>query len=133
MDSYEIETYKVRTEIARSGNPVRTLRNRILELDGAGMAHGIVLKGLITFSSSFNSWSGTPASGFYADSNPLNPRIFGWLPSNEFSYWYDLVRSESPVRLYYLISPINGAKYIRTLAVGTSDEPVGEGPADIDA
>ena len=133
MDSFDIENYKVRVEIRRSGDPVRTSRNRIIELESPRMAHGIVMRGLLSFSTQFNSWTGTPASGFYSDHDPSRPRVTGWLPTGEFAQWYDLLRSESPVRLMYNITPINGAKYINQIGLGTSEEPVGEGPSDVDA
>lgn len=134
MDSFDVETYRARVQIRRSGNPVRTIKDRVIELESPALAHGIVMRALFSFSTSFNTWSGaTAAAGFFNDSDPLRPMLVGWFPEDEFPLWYDILRHESPVKVLYTIRPINGAKYVSNIGVGTTDEPVGEGPADLDA
>ena len=41
-----------------------------------------------------------------------------------------MLRAEKPLTFFYEITPINGANYISTISLGTSTEPVGEGPKD---
>lgn len=57
--------------------------------------------------------------------------LTGWLPSSEYSLWYDVLRSEKPLTLFYNITPIGGATYVNNISLGTSTEPIGEGPADL--
>lgn len=133
MASFEVATYKLRVEISRAGDPVRTTRNRIIELESLPMAHGIVARALLSFSSQFDGWSGAPAAGYLDDRDRLRPRLVGWFPADEFPYWYDVLRSESPVSVIYNMREINGASYVNSIGVGTTQEPVGEGPADVDA
>jgi hypothetical protein len=57
--------------------------------------------------------------------------LYGWLPSAEYAFWYDVLRSEKPLTLFYDITPIGGANYVSKITVGTSTEPTGEGPEDV--
>ena len=86
---------------------------------------------MLVFSTYFDSWSGTPAVGYYDTSNALQPRLTGWFPSADYALWYDIVRSEKPLTLFYNIAPIGGANYVDTISLGTSTEPIGEGPEDV--
>jgi|SRR5581483_3799225 len=131
MGSFLVASYKVRLELQRSGNPVVTTRNRILEIASVPEAHGIVETALLIFSTTWDNWAGTPAVGFYSVFNPLQPVLSAWLPSSEFSFWYDVLRSERPLTFFYDITPIGGASYVSKITVGTSTEPIGEGPADV--
>jgi hypothetical protein len=130
MASFVVDAYKVRLFLERSAPPVVTTRTRLIEIVGAPEFHGIVERANLYFSTSFDNWSQTPAVGFYSTANPLQPVLTGWLPSSEFSYWYDVLRAERPLTLYFNISPIGGAPYVNQISVGTSTEPIGEGPAD---
>jgi len=130
-NSFLVASYKVRLELQRSGNPVVTTRNRIIEIAGVPETHGIVETALLVFSTTWDTWTGSPVVGIYNLANPLQPILAGWLPSSEFSYWYDLLRSETPLTLSFNITPIGGANYVNTIALGTSTEPIGEGPADM--
>ncbi|HEX6119017.1 MAG TPA: hypothetical protein VFZ03_06150 [Dongiaceae bacterium] len=133
MANFEIETYKATTDLQRSGaGPTETRRTRTLELVSKPMYHGIVVKALIAFSSSFDAWNGSPVVGYYGDANPLAPTIAGWFPAAEFSAWLDLVRNERPIWLTYQFQAegaING--YLSYLALATGPEPIGEGPTDV--
>jgi hypothetical protein len=131
MASFLVDTYKSRLEIERVGNPVTTVHSRILEIASVTLFHGIIERALLNFSTRWDSWSGTPAVGFYNTTNPLQPILAGWLPSSEYSYWYDALRSEKPLTLYYDIAPIGGASYVSKISLGTSTEPLGEGPMDV--
>jgi len=130
MGSFLVDSYKVRLELQRVGNPVVTQRSRILEIASVVEFHGIVERAMLNFSTYWDNWSGTPAVGFYSTANPLQPILTGWLPSSEFSFWYDVLRSEKPLTLFYNIAPIGGANYVNDISIGTSTEPIGEGPQD---
>lgn len=131
MPSFLIQSYKVRLELLRVGNPVVTHRNRIIEVVSAPLYHGIVERAMLNFSTYWDNWSGTPAVGYYNTVNPYQPVLAGWLPSAEYSFWYDVLRAEKPLTLFYDITPIGGANYVSKIALGTSTEPTGEGPADV--
>ena len=131
MSSFAIDSYKLRLEILRMGNPVVTHRNRILEIVSEPEFHGIVERAVLNFSTFWDNWAGTPAVGFYQTLNPLQPVLIGWLPSAEYAFWYDVLRSESPLTLFYEITPIGGANYVSKITLGTSTEPTGEGPSDV--
>ena len=61
--------------------------------------HGIVERAMLSFSTLWDNWSTTPAVGFYSTFNPLQPVLSAWLPSAEYAYWYDVLRSEKPVHI----------------------------------
>jgi hypothetical protein len=130
MASFVVASYKVRLFLERYGSPVNTVRTRMIEIIGAPEFHGIVERANLYFSTSWDNWSGTPAVGFYSTVNPLQPVLTGWLPSSEFSYWYDVLRAERPLTLFFNIAPIGGASYVNQISLGTSTEPIGEGPED---
>jgi hypothetical protein len=131
MPSFLINTYKIRLEILRVSNPVVTHRNRILEIASVPLYHGIVDRAVLNFSTYWDNWLGTTVVGYYNTSNPLQPVLNGWLPSTEYSFWYDVLRSEKPLTFFYEITLIRGATYVSRIALGTSTEPTGEGPEDV--
>ena len=131
MPSFLIDSYKVRLELERVGNPVVTHRNRIIEVASAPLYHGIIERAVLNFSTRWDNWAATPAIGYYNTLNPYQPVLAGWLPSTEYSFWYDVLRAEKPLTFYYDIAPIGGANYVSKITLGTSTEPLGEGPADV--
>jgi hypothetical protein len=133
MPSFLIESYKVRLELQRVGSPPVTHRNRIIEVASVPLYHGIVERALLNFSTYWDNWAGSPVVGFYSITNPYQPVLNAWLPSNEFSFWYDVLRAEKPLTFFYDITPIGGANYVGKITLGTSTEPVGEGPRDVSA
>ncbi|MCA1603735.1 MAG: hypothetical protein LC776_19540 [Acidobacteria bacterium] len=131
MPSFLIDSYKLRLEILRQGNPVVTHRNRIIEIASVRQFHGIVERAMLNFSTLWDNWSGTPAVGYYSTFNPLEPVLSAWLPTTEYAFWYDVLRTEKPLTFFYDIAPIRGATYVNKITLGTSTEPTGEGPDDI--
>ena len=131
MGSFLVDSYKVRLELQRSGNPVVTTRNRIIEITSVMEAHGIIETAMLFFSTTWDNWQNTPAVGFLSSSNLLRPVVTCWLPSTEYSFWYDVLRSEKPLTFVYNVSPIGGATYVNDITLGTSSEPIGEGPNDV--
>ncbi len=131
MGSFLVASYKVRLELLRAGTPVVTTRNRVIEITSVVETHGIVETALLNFSTMWDNWQNTPAVGFLNTMNALQPVLGCWLPSTEFSFWYDVLRSEKPLTFFYNVSPIGGASYVNDISLGTSSEPIGEGPADV--
>lgn len=132
MASFVIDSYKATTDLERFGTgPTETRRTRTLQFASAPMYHGLVLRALIAFSTSFDGWTGSQVVGYYSDGNPWAPFISGWFPVAEFPIWYDIVRNEAPVSLVYEFSTAGAySGYLRYLALSTGQEPPGEGPAD---
>ena len=64
MPSFLIDSYKVRLELNRSGNPVVTHRNRVIEVASVTQYHGIVERAMLNFSTYWDNWAGTPAVGY---------------------------------------------------------------------
>jgi hypothetical protein len=131
VPSFLIQAYKVRLELQRVGTPATTHRNRIIEIQSVPLYHGIVERAMLNFSTYWDNWSTPAVVGFYNISNPLQPVLSGWLPSNEYSYWYDVLRSEKPLTFFYDITVIGGANYVNKISLGSSTEPLGEGPEDV--
>jgi hypothetical protein len=131
MGSFLVASYKIRLELLRAGTPVVTTRNRVIEITSVVETHRIVETALLNFSTTWDNWQNTPAVGFLNTMNPLQPVLGCWLPSTEFSFWYDVLRSEKPLTFFYNVSPIGGASYVNDISLGTSSEPIGEGPADV--
>lgn len=131
MGTFTVASYRVRVELTRVGSgAVTTVRNRILELASAPEAHEIVETALLNFSTSFESWSGSGVVGYYAGTL-TRPVLYGWLPASEFTLWYDVVRSEQPLTLSYTTQNDVPPTYITDFTLGTSTEPLGEGPHDV--
>lgn len=60
-------------------------------------------------------------------------RLFvGQLDDSDFQYWYDILRHEKPVKLYYTEDRSSEIR-VHHVSLGTTDEALGEGPADSDA
>ena len=132
MNSFKIETYKVRLEIERVGNPpVETVRSRIIEIVSPALIHGIFDRAVLNFSSHWDNWQQPNVVGYYETSNAFRPVANCWLPSAEYSLWYDVLRAETPLWFFYEIKVIGGGNYVGKIALGTTTEPVGEGPKDL--
>jgi len=131
MPSFLIDSYRVRLELERIGNPAVTHRNRIIELASPQLYHGIVERAILNFSTRWDNWVTPAVVGFYNITNPYQPMLSGWLPAAEYSFWYDVLRAEKPLTFYYDITSIGGAPYVSKITLGTSTERTGEGPADV--
>src|SRR5262245_21900440 len=57
--------------------------------------------------------------------------LVGLLPAVDFGSWYDILRHEKPVRVYYAHDA--SEPKIWGISLGTTDEGVGEGSRDFDA
>ena len=129
MPSFQIESYKVSITLERFSTGTR--RERMLELIGPTLYHGITQRASFAFSTAFDAdiW-GAPVVGF-ADNSGYSFTIVGWFPVAEFSYYYDIVRNERPVNVIYEFRDTGATSgYLSRLGLGTSMERVGEGPSD---
>ena len=137
MPSFLVESYKVRLGILRKGSPPAvTQRDRVLEILSVPTGLGVVYRAILVFSTAYDNWSvntfsGAPIVAYYDTTNPLDPRVSGWLPSTEYSFWYDVLRSEKPLTFFYTITVIKGVDYVSEITLGSSTEPIGEGPKDV--
>lgn len=129
MPQLEIENYKVSTYLERFTGETRP--TRILSMKGPVLYHGIQHRVSLAFSAAFNGPWDEPVVGYVTDGGFDGLSIVGWFPLPEFSYYYDIVRSERPVNVTYEFRE-NGATagYLRQLGIGTSNEQLGEGPSD---
>ena len=64
MPGFLIDSYKVRLEIVRSGNPAVTNRNRAIEVASVTQYHGIVERAMLNFSTYWDNWAGIPVVGY---------------------------------------------------------------------
>ena len=120
MSVLNVTEYRVGTNRSRS-NPAA--HRFVLVLDGSS-ASGPASRAIVYF------WPSQPADtvGYVAGS-----LLVGLLDDEDFPFWYDIVRSEKPVRVTYLEDSADSQNRVRHLSIGTSDEGVGEGPQDPDA
>src|SRR3954453_17790686 len=101
MGSFVVDTYKVRVELSRRGQPATTVHTRVLEPQGGKEYHGITPRANLFFATDWDAWAGAPVAGFLSLINPYQPLLACWLPSGEYVLFYDLIRSEEPVTLFY--------------------------------
>lgn len=129
MPIFQIETYKVSSYLQRF--PGETRPSRVLELTGPVLYHGIQNRALFAFSPSFNGAWSSPVAGYLTSGGFSGLSVTGWFPLAEFSYYYDIVRSEKPVHVLYEFRESGASSgYLRRVGLGTSTEPIGEGPSE---
>jgi hypothetical protein len=138
MESFEVESYKVRLMISRyglpqSGIPTRFWLDRIIELTSQPQYHGIVERAFLSFFTGFDLQHGDEnvVGRIDVTTDPYKPVIYGWLPSNEYSFWYELLRAERPLTFEYSTHSEDGEYLLYHVALRSSIEPIGEGPVDI--
>ena len=132
MPLFEIESYKVSSYLQRSGSSGSVVNQfeRVLEMRGPALYHGIRNKAVFAFSSAFNTFT-EPVAGFIQAEITGGFFVVGWLPVLEFAYYYDILRSERPVNVLYELRERDASTgYLRKVGLGTSTEPIGEGPSD---
>src|SRR5262245_11456814 len=131
MPSFGVGTYKVSLNLMRVGaNPVVTHRRRLIEIAGIPDSAGVAERAVLDFSTYWDNWSTPAVVGFHNTSNAMQPVLYGWLPSSEYALWYDVLRSEQPLFIFFDITQIGGSDYVSRIALGTSTESIGEGPRE---
>jgi hypothetical protein len=129
MPIFMIETYKVSSYLERFTRETRP--SRVLELTGPVLHHGIQNRALFAFDPQFDEVWSSPVAGYITDGGFSGLSVVGWFPLAEFSYYYDIVRAEHPVHVVYENrEPGSTTGYLRLVGLGTSTEPIGEGPSD---
>jgi hypothetical protein len=128
MPTFEIETYKVSSQLRRRNDAPRF--ERVLELVGPVLFHGIQNRAVFAFDTAFDGTWANPVVGYLRDGGD-GQSLVGWFPVREFSTYYDLVRSERPVFVTYGLQD-SGARsgYLSAVGLGTSTEEIGEGPSE---
>jgi hypothetical protein len=126
---FQIETYKVSSYLERFTGETRP--SRVLEMTGPVLYHGIQNRASFAFSSFFDGVWGSPVAGYLTDGGFSGLSVVGWFPVAEFSYYYDILRSERPVHVLYEFRDAGASSgYLRRVGLGTSTEPIGEGPSE---
>jgi hypothetical protein len=126
---FEIETYKVTSYLERFTGETRP--SRVLRMTGPVQYHGIQNRAVFAFSSSFDGVWSNPVAGYLTNAGYAGLVVAGWFPLAEYPYYYDILRSESPINVIYEFrdqGAISG--YLREVGLGTSTERIGEGPSD---
>lgn len=129
MPTFEIETYKVSSYLERF--PGETRPSRVLEMTGPVLHHGIQHRAVFAFTSAFDGVWSSPVAGYLTDGGFAGMSVAGWFPLAEFSYYYDILRSERPIHLLYEFRDAGATSgYLRRVGLGTSVEQIGEGPSE---
>lgn len=129
MPLFPVETYKVSSSLERFSGSTRP--SRVLEMAGPVLYHGIQSRALFSFSTAFDGVWSSPVAGYLADHGFAGTSVVGWFPLAEFSYYYDVLRAERPVHVLYEFRDAGvRSGYLRRVGLGTSVEPVGEGPSE---
>ena len=129
MPIFMIETYKVSSYLERF--PGATRPSRVLELTGPVLHHGIQNRATFAFDPQFDGVWSSPVAGYITDGGFSGLSVVGWFPLAEFPYYYDIVRAERPVHVQYEYRDAGSTTgYLRLVGLGTSTEPLGEGPSE---
>jgi len=104
-----VTSYQVGTNHSRDNAGAH---RRFLSLSGTGDRNSAIIY----------FWPGTPGSSYFTAN-----LVVGLLPVADFDDWYNVLRSERPVLLTWVEAPNSQIYHI---GIGTTNEAVGEGPAD---
>lgn len=103
-----------------------------IQITGPTLAHGIRNDATLYFFPSYATMSGSVLNVGGLNFDGIT--VIGRVPFEEFGRFYDLLRNEAPVQLYYTYgSSSTTTKPLNLVAIRTGDEPAGEGPEDADA
>jgi len=127
VPSFKIETYTVVI------SPSVGDSNRIVTLTSVAAFHGIRHHARVTFSD-----PAPEALGFVANVDQPNFNghgVIAFLNLSDYADTYDVLRSEEPVSFFYRYTPSGfdarrPTRLLDSVAVGTGEEPLGEGPED---
>ena len=118
MGTLAVTTYKVSTNRSRTN---ANAHRYAIQLQGTSES-GPATSAVIYF------WPTKPADtvGYLAGS-----LVVGLLDDSDFAGWYDILRHEKPIRLYYVENSAASENRLWHISIGTADEElVGEGPRD---
>jgi hypothetical protein len=133
LESFSVATYRVRTEHRNQGGS--HIFDRIIDIDGVPLAHGIVPKAVLSFRTAWNVWNNDRV-GYLALPPPntfQGTTLAGWFGDRDFELYYKILQEEKPVSVFYdreAAQTANGY-YCTMVGLGSSMEPIGEGPKDV--
>jgi hypothetical protein len=129
MSTFMIEAYKVSSYLERFRGETRP--SRVLELTGPVLDRGGQNRALFAFDPQFDGDWSSPVAGYITDGDSSGLSLVGWFPLAEFSYYYDIARAERPIHVHYEYREEGSTTgYLRMVGLGTSVEPIGEGPSE---
>ncbi|NET85183.1 MAG: hypothetical protein F6J94_25700 [Moorea sp. SIO1F2] len=117
MGVINVTTYRVGTNRSRNNS---NAHRYFLSLEGSAES-GPANRAVIYF------WPTKPADTVGYISGSL---LVGMLDDSDFAGWYDIIRSENPIKVSYVENSDPAENRVFHIGVGTTDEGVGEGPAD---
>jgi hypothetical protein len=121
-----VESYTVRVARNTSTQFAR------IEIAGPVLAHGIQSSATLYFFPTYPELAGWALNVGGLNFDGIH--VIGQVPFADFDRWYDLLRNESPVQLYYTYGASDSTtKPLQLVALETGNEPPGEGPQDEDA
>lgn len=132
MPSFEIDTYKVTSQLQRF--PGETRPSRVLDMSGPVLTHGIQNHALFAFNPFFDGIWTTPVAGYISYPGGYNGlTVVGWFPLNEYSYYYEILRQQTAVQVIYDYvppQPANLTGYLSMVGLGdSSSAQVGNAPS----
>lgn len=129
MPQFQISTYEVSAYLQRFTGETRL--SRVLKMTGPVQHHGIQNRAIFAFNSRWDGVWPNPVAGHLVDGGYSGLSLVGYFPVAEFQYYYDIVRSERPVHVSYEFRESGASSgYLRRVGLGTSTEPIGEGPSE---
>jgi hypothetical protein len=129
MQSFDIETYKVSSQLQRF--PGETRPSRVLEMTGPVLYHGIQNHAFFAFNPFFDGVWTTPVAGYLTDGGYSGLSVVGWFPLAEYSYYYEILRNERPVQVIYDFRDAGATSgYLSMVGLGTSSAQIGHAPSE---
>lgn len=128
MSLFQIETYKVSSYLQRFSGETRP--SRVLEMTGPVLYHGIQNRANFAFNPAFDGVWANPVAGYLTQGGFSGLSVVGWFPLAEFSYYYDILRSEKIIHVVYNFrDPGASSGYLSRVGLGTSTESIGVSPS----
>jgi hypothetical protein len=128
-ESFYVATYKVRTEHRNDGTNHQF--GRVLEIVGQPLPTGFTPKAVLSFQSIWNVWNNDKV-GYITFSSSQGPQLAGYFGDHDFDLYYKMLKEERPLFIFYErpAGPPVGGQYCTMVGLGSSHEPIGEGPKD---
>jgi hypothetical protein len=129
MQSFAIETYKVSTQLQRF--PGETRPSRVLEMVGPVLTHGIQNHAMFAYNPFFDGVWTNPVAGYLTDGGFSGLSVVGWFSLAEYTYYYEILRSERPIQVIYDFRDAAATSgYLSMVGLGTSSAQIGHGPSE---
>jgi hypothetical protein len=134
QETFEVTSYKLRIE-HRIRNNAHSFE-RVLDIDGKPLHHGTPIpKALFNFATAFNDWQHPTVGNVLfnaAGEIPGPAKLVGYFGDQEFDLFYKILQEEKPLYVFYErpAGPRTSSYACTMVGLGSSTEPVGEGPRD---